>query len=177
MEKRCNAGAFAVGPRRVLAAMALLIASAACSVSDDIRRADEGVSRFHALFNASQDHQIYLEADGDFKRVTVESDWQTLLDRVRTRLGRAARADRNGANVVEAQGTVTVVVTYETSFTNGTATEEFTFVLQSDHATLRGYRIASPLLSQQSSHCVRAGPIRTTDDARACDRVALRRGA
>jgi hypothetical protein len=70
-----------------------------------------------------------------------------LLDKVRTKLVRIESTGQRGVDVVKANETITVTLTYATRFTEGTAEEEFTFVIRSGETLLRGYRIASSLLS------------------------------
>jgi hypothetical protein len=98
------------------------------------------------MFNAGRFHEMYVAADTDFKRVTSESDWMVLLDKVRTKLGRVESTDQRGVDVVKANEIITVTLTYTTRFSEGTADEEFTFVVRSGDALLRGYQIASRLL-------------------------------
>ncbi len=135
-----------IGVVRVALLVLLAVVAMSCFFTPEVSTAEAGVAKFHQLFVAGQFHDIYLSTHEQFRETTSEGEFAALLDKVRTRLGRVEATNQRGVEVVQAGGVITVDLTYATHFSLGAADEQFTFVIRSGGALLRGYRIASPLL-------------------------------
>ena len=127
--------------------MVLLCVLLAACFPAEVGAAESGVGRFRDLSNAKRFHEIYVTADTDFRRITSEDEWMVLLDKVRTKLGRVESSNQRAVDVVKANEIITVTLAYTTLFSEGAADEQFTFLVRSGDPILRGYRIASSLLS------------------------------
>ncbi len=140
-----------VSPQKLILASILgcLIAFSSCSVIKNREIAEQAVAYFHRQFNARQYREIYYQAHEDFRNMVSEADVVNLFQLVSTKLGKVEHADQITWNVTAAPVGTTVTLQYATIFTEGTGTEQFSFLIKDGKATLYGYHINSPLLLTQ----------------------------
>lgn len=135
--------------RRVARLKLIVIASffvAACSLAKGRGVAEAAVVRFHEQFNAGKFHEIYSETDSEFKKVSSETEFVTLLEAVRRKLGNVNQSHQSGWRVnTTPMGTV-ATLSYDVEFGEGKGTETFSFHISGNTATLYSYNVNSPLL-------------------------------
>jgi hypothetical protein len=112
----------------------------------DAELAGRSVDTFHAQFNEAAYREIYAGGSDEFKRATKEADWVALLEAVRRKLGRVVEAKQSSIHVTTGTFGTAVNQTYSTRFTDGAATESFSWAIRNGKAILVGYRIESPQL-------------------------------
>jgi hypothetical protein len=110
------------------------------------RLAEAAVVQFHNQFNAGKFHDIYAQADDEFKKSASEADFVTLLEAVHRKLGTVKQSNPTGWGVnATPMGTI-ARLSYEVEFSEGKGTEDFVFHVSGDKATLYHYNVNSPLL-------------------------------
>jgi Protein of unknown function (DUF3887)/Protein of unknown function (DUF4019) len=120
--------------------------SVSCSLTKGKEQAGRAVEKFHGQFNAAQYSEIYQQGDDKFKEAVTEAEFTELLEAVRRKLGTVGNANQAGWRVnATTMGTV-VVVGYETQFSEGKGSEQFSFLINGEQANLLRYDINSPLL-------------------------------
>lgn len=124
-------------------ALLLLWATTACSFGPDKATAEAAVVRFHEQLNASAFREIYADASSQFQGATTETAWTDLLTAVRRKLGSVEGTEQTSFNITTTPTLTAVNLTYRTRFTDGTATESFSWAIQDGRALLVGYRIDS----------------------------------
>jgi hypothetical protein len=107
---------------------------------------ERSVVQFHNQFNAEQYREIYNAADARFREATKEPDVIALFEAVHRKLGTVKESKALGFNVNATPMGTTVVLQYNTQFTEGDGTEQFVFLVSGDKAALLNYNINSPLL-------------------------------
>ena len=131
---------------KVLFIAALLVAISSCNFTKGKAQGESAVAQFHKQFNDGQFHDIYIQADEDFKKAADEASFVELLEAVRRKLGTVKQAKPLVWNVnVTTSGTL-VRLSYDVEFTEGQATEEFVFRVSGNKAMLYNYNVNSPLL-------------------------------
>lgn len=108
--------------------------------------AGRSVDEFHAQVDAGQFDQIYARASAEFQRATTQEDWTALLTAVQRKLGKVQTSRQATISVSGGSFGTAVNMTYETKFTEGPATENFSWAIRGGAAVLVGYRINSLLL-------------------------------
>lgn len=117
---------------------------AACSVSKSFNVAGGAVRMFHDQFNARQYHEIYERSDGAFKKVAGENQISEFLGAIERKLGKVTGSKQVGFySNWTTEGTF-VNLTYESTFEQGKAYEQFSWRVSGDEAKLVGYNINSP---------------------------------
>ena len=121
---------------------------AALTVSCGFKQAEEksklAVEKFHQQLNAGQYQEIYQQGDDKFKESVTEAEFTQVLEAVRRKLGTFQKATFAGGNVNS--GTIGTVATlaYESEFSEGKGTEQFSFLVSGEEAKLLRYDINSP---------------------------------
>jgi len=128
-------------------AAVLLVCFAAISCglpSKNVQLAQDSVGLFHAQLDSEQYSAIYAACDEKFHQATSESDFVRLLQAVHGKLGfvRQSNLRNTGIAWFAGQGT-TVTLVYDTTFANGSGTEQFVWHIGDGRATLYGYHINS----------------------------------
>jgi hypothetical protein len=125
---------------------ALLITANSCSFTKGKGIAEAAVKQFHNQFNDEKFHEIYSQADEEFKNSASEADFIALLEAVHRKLGTVKNSNPAGWRINSTtMGTITTLA-YEVDFSEGKGTEEFVFRISGDKATLYHYNVNSPLL-------------------------------
>ena len=110
--------------------------------------ADAAVKQFHEQLAAGQYAAIYDEADETLHTATSQSDFVNLLQSVHQKLGNAQDLNLSRTAIsFHGGGRMSIRVTYDTKFTNGTATEQFVWQDQDSRVTLGQYQIRSDVLT------------------------------
>ncbi len=127
----------------------LLAACGACSLpalTNGKGIGEAAVAQFHSRYNAGRYHEIYMEADEEFRKSATEEEFITLLEAIKRKLGTVAHAGPAGWNVnVTTAGTL-VSLGYNVEFSEGKGTEQFAFRVRGDKAFLYNYNVNSNLL-------------------------------
>jgi len=122
-----------------------LIALASCSLGADQHLATEAVSQFHSLYNTEDYSSIYASADNAFKKATSEADYDTFMSAIHRKLGPQKSSIGTGWTASQTLSGTQVVLTFNTEFAAGAATEHSSFV------QLPGRRISLGITS--TPHC------------------------
>jgi hypothetical protein len=133
--------------RFALLALACTPALAVCScgsMARDTALAKQGVADFHSQLDAAQYAAMYQAADPQLHSITSETDFVKLLDAIHRKLGTVRQANLQDwrAGWYVGQG-ATVTLTYNTSFSAGSGTEQFIWHVNNNRALLYGYHINS----------------------------------
>ena len=126
--------------RRLMIAGAALIAVAGCASK---RSAEEAVEQFHQMVDSGRYQEIYRNSDPELKRITSEEQMTALLAQVHDRMGTVRSSRQSSFNINANNGVSRVVLTYNTEFTSGRATENFNYRVEGGQARLAGYHINS----------------------------------
>ena len=115
---------------------------------------DNAVATFHEQLNLGNFAAIFAAAHTTFKRTTSKKAFVAMLDAIHTKLGNVLRCG-------EPQWTVTsefvphldahktnILLTYQTQFTSGDATETFNYRLFAREISLYDYSINSSALTR-----------------------------
>jgi hypothetical protein len=133
-------------PARIVTAVSFAIAMSSCDFAAASGIADQAVEQFHDRYAAEQWAAIYDAADQQFRRTTNVSDWSDLMTAMRRKLGTFRSTSRRNVNFVSDTAGTTVMQTFDTTFEQGHATEQFGWAISGDHAVLLRYYINSPIL-------------------------------
>lgn len=100
-------------------------------------------SVFHSLLDSERYSEIYAQADEEFKKSSTQEELEKLVRAVHQKLGKVHAANQVGYLVnVSSNGTY-VTLTYDTTFVDGKATEQFVWRLRDDRAALYNYTVNS----------------------------------
>ncbi|HEX5425593.1 MAG TPA: DUF4019 domain-containing protein [Candidatus Acidoferrales bacterium] len=138
-------GRIARGAALLLSACMALLAVCSCgSVTKDATVAKQAVASFHSQLDAGQYATLYEGADPKLHAMASETDFTKLLDAVHRKLGTVREANLANwkAGWYAGQGT-TVSLTYNTTFSAGSGTEQFVWHIDNGRALLYGYHINS----------------------------------
>ena len=127
-------------------AFAITASTSSCSLTKGKEQGERAVEQFHQQFNAGQYREIYEQSDKQFQDAAKEAEFIELLEAVRRKLGTVEKATPAGWRVNATPTGTVVALGYETQFSEGKGTEQFTFLISSDQAKLLGYNVNSPLL-------------------------------
>lgn len=130
----------------ILVVAALLLAASSCSLTKGKGISEAAVAQFHNQYNAGQFHEIYEQADDEFKKAGTEEQFVTLLEALRKKLGTVKQSEQTGWRVNATPNGTMVSLGYNVEFTEGKGTEEFVFHVSGDKAMLYNYNVNSPLL-------------------------------
>lgn len=123
--------------------VALLFCSCG-SISKDRTIAEQATVQFHSQLDAGQYNSVYDAADPKLHDMTTEADLAKLLGAVHRKLGTVRQSTLLNwrADWHTGQGT-TLTLTYTTTFSAGSGTEEFAWHIDNNRALLYGYHINS----------------------------------
>jgi hypothetical protein len=124
----------------------ILVGSSSCSLTKGRGIAEAAVTQFHSRYNAGQFHEIYVDTDEGFRKVTSEADLVALLEALRRKLGTVNQSNQGGWRVNATTTGTMVSLGYNVDFSEGKGTEEFVFHVSGDKAMLFNYHVNSPLL-------------------------------
>ena len=124
----------------------LLMTMASCSFAKGKGFAESAVAQFHNQYNSGQFHEIYSQADEEFKKSASEAKFVELLEALRRKLGTVKQSNQAGWHVNATPMGTMVTLGYEVEFSEGKGSEQFVFRVSGDKALLYGYNVNSPLL-------------------------------
>jgi len=125
-------------------AFAALLFLIACSETINGKPiAEAQISIFHDQMNADQFAEIYESTHKDFKSNTSKETTDKLFSAIRRKLGKIESSKMVNWNVNTHNTVTTVVLVSNTKFTDGEATETFTYRVDGEKALLIGYNINS----------------------------------
>lgn len=124
-----------------LLALPLLLAS--CGGTDDAKR---GVANFRARAAQTSFSEIYWRAAPEFRQSGTEEQFLRVMTALDRKLGRWTSASEPGWNVTRGTGGQVVNLTYQSQFSKGAVSEQFTWRIEDGEPVLLGYHATSPLL-------------------------------
>jgi len=119
---------------------------AGCGTGDNIRLAENGVTRVHAQMDNGQFLDIYTQAYDGFRSATKQQDFLDFVGAVHRKLGKVQTATRGSYFVNFTTSGTRVRLNYQTKFEGGDAQEEFVWKIKGQDAALVGYHINSTAL-------------------------------
>jgi Protein of unknown function (DUF4019) len=127
----------------MLCASCILLSSCSGSVKA-LEIAKQNVDKFHSQLDTEQYAVIYAAADDKFHQATSESEFTKILQAIHRKLGTVQKSDLGNMNIswYTGQGE-TVTLVYNTTFAQGTGTEQFVWHVKDSNASLYGYHINS----------------------------------
>jgi hypothetical protein len=127
----------------ILCASCILLSSCSGSVKA-LEIAKQNVDKFHSQLDTEQYAVIYAAADDKFHQATSESEFTKILQAIHRKLGTVQKSDLGNMNIswYTGQGE-TVTLVYNTTFAQGTGTEQFVWHVKDSNASLYGYHINS----------------------------------
>jgi opacity protein-like surface antigen len=128
---------------RIAAATMTLFLLASCSMSADSRLAEDAVPQFHHALDAGDFDAIYEGSANDLKQAASQKDFLDLLEAVHRKLGLSQSSNRQGWNVNYNTAGTFVTLSFQTTYAEGKASEQFVYRLQDGKALLAGYHISS----------------------------------
>jgi hypothetical protein len=115
-----------------------------CSFGKSFNVAGAAVRRYHDQYNAGLYREIYQQSDEAFKKGAGEQAMTELLSAVDRKLGKVTGSKQVGFHANwNPEGTF-VNLTYESTFEQGKAFEQFVWRVSGDEAKLVSYNINSP---------------------------------
>lgn len=132
--------------RRGLLSLGLALMAAACSVSENTQLAEREVDRFHQQLTAGSVEELYAGSAEDFRKSGKKEEIIGFLDAVHRKLGPLKTTQMKSWKVNYHTSGRFVTLVYDSEYTGGTASEQFTFRIQGDRALLAGYHINSTAL-------------------------------
>ena len=147
---RFSADKFLHLPARVgcwISTLLLLTVLSSCGSGKSLGIATKGVEQFHSQLNSEQYEAIYAAADEGLHKAANEEEFVALLQAVHRKLGKVQTSQRNNfqVGVSTGQGTVVTLV-YNTTFDQGSGTEQFLWHMRDNQPVLLGYHISSNAL-------------------------------
>ena len=135
----------------VLCALALLpvVAAASCSGFAVKSDAESAVATFHGQLDDGRYAEIYEATDDVFKDAMPRSGFIEVLQAIRRKLGAVRASSQTQFSSQERLGTnggSYVLLTYDTDFTDGRATETFHWRIANGKVRLVAYNINSAVL-------------------------------
>ncbi len=106
----------------------------------------EAVARFHTLYNAGADTDIYREGTARFRAKGSEAEWSNFTNILHRKLGAHQSGVQEGLSVNNQNGDQTMTMKYSAVYEKGAATESFVYDYNGDRPLLRQFDIQSPLL-------------------------------
>jgi hypothetical protein len=133
----------------ILLALCAAASSSGCSAIEQlssleeqyIKLSEDAVGRFHEQFNAENYQMICNQTGGMLKQADYAEFLVKELSENRQRLGQVKSAKQSDVNVRYTTGGLLIHLTYDTEFTNGSATEFFNFGIKDGKALLESYDI------------------------------------
>ena len=101
---------------------------------------DSFVNEFHAVYNREEFSELY-KASGEVKERLTEEEFVEVFAEFTEKLGKVKNSTRYKTDISKKSGTTVIEMVYQTSFSNATAEEKFTFIVNGNKATLYSYNI------------------------------------
>ncbi len=101
---------------------------------------DNFVNEYHAAYNREEYSELY-KASGEVKERLTEEEFAEIFTEFTEKLGKVKNSRRSKTDISKKSGTTVIEIGYQTSFSNATAEEKFTFIVNGNKATLYSYDI------------------------------------
>lgn len=101
---------------------------------------DNFVNEFHAAYNKEKFSELY-KASGEVKERLTKEEFAEIFTEFTEKLGKVKNSRRSKTDRSKKSGTTVIEMVYQTSFSNATAEEKFTFIVNGNKATLYSYDI------------------------------------
>lgn len=124
-----------------LLALPLLLAS--CGGTDEAKR---GVANFRARAAQTSFSEIYWRAAPEFRQSATEEQFLRVMTALDGKLGPWKSAGEPAWNVTRGTAGQVVNLTYQSQFSKGAVSEQFTWRIENGEPVLLGYHVNSPLL-------------------------------
>lgn len=128
--------------KRILS-FAFCLLLAACSGTQSVKVAEQGVGQFHNELNAGRYAQLYDQSASEMKSATKREDFIAFVRGGHRKLGAFESGKQVGWNVNYTPTGQFVTLTYDSQYQRGPAQEQFVFRVSDDRAILAGYRVNS----------------------------------
>jgi hypothetical protein len=131
--------------RQILICVAAILFFAACN-SDTFNGkgvAEPEVVRFHERLKAREFESIYESTSPEFRSASPKDSVIALFSAIDRKLGQLQKTKEINWNVNTRNMVTTVVLVYQSKFSEGEATETFTFNVDGNNVQLAGYNISS----------------------------------
>lgn len=122
----------------------LLLGLTACNPAAEMSDAKEKANALRQQWNAEEFSAIYTQAGSDFRGATSEEEYQRLFKTLRTKFGKVTSSKMAGIKMQKINLRSLVVVSFETTYEHGKATEVFTLERKNGEFILLGWNINSP---------------------------------
>ena len=111
---------------------------------------NQAVQQFHEQLAAGEYAEIYDTADETLRESTSKSDFVNLLQSVHEKLGNVQGLNSSWKGVAfHGDQRATIALYFDTTFTNGTGTEQFVWQEHNNRVTLSRYQIKSKVLDSK----------------------------
>jgi len=130
----------------LISAGCLLLLSYGCGTADDMRLANEAVTRFRSQLANQKFDEIYSQADSGFRQATKQKDFGEFMGAINRKLGKFQSASQTGYFVNWTTSGTRVRMNFATKYEGGDAEEEFLWHISGNQALLLGYHINSMAL-------------------------------
>jgi hypothetical protein len=124
----------------------IAVASLLGACSGGTEEAKQGVSGFRTRVANGAVAEIYRTASPEFRHAITEEQFQRFMAGLDRKLGSWQSAEAPAWNIRRGTGGHFVALTYQSKFSRGGATEQFTWRIDHGTAVLVGYNINSVLL-------------------------------
>ena len=132
---------------RVIGSMSfffLLAILGSCGSGKTLELAAHAVEQFHSQMNSEQYQAIYAASDDGLHKATNEAEFIELLQAIHRKLGNVQTSTRSNSQVGAYTGQgIVVTLVYETTFKEGSGTEQFLWHVRDNQPVLLGYHINS----------------------------------
>ena len=153
--------------------LGIALALCGCSVSQSTEKAEAAVNEFHQRWNSGQFREMFDNAHMDFRRAQPFEVVANQMEALKRNYGAFQSAKKRSWGFSSNNGNTDVRLTYDSSFEQGNAVEEFVFRRTGDRALLLSYDIARPEVAAKREEERRAK--READrQAKEADRKAAR---
>ena len=105
--------------------------------------AEHAVDEFHSRLDSERYSEIYAQADEDFKKSSSQEELEKLARAVHQKLGKVQAANQVGYLMTLSSSGMFVTLTYDMTFLDGKATEQFVWRVTDDRAALYNYNVNS----------------------------------
>jgi hypothetical protein len=119
-----------------------MLLSSCGSATKSLELAKQNVEQFHSQLDSEQYAAVYASGDEKIHQAISESDFTKILQAVHRKLGNVQQSGLRNMNVGWHSGQgETVSLVYNTTFAQGTGTEQFVWHVKDNTASLYGYHI------------------------------------
>lgn len=125
-----------------LASVAYILTGCA-SMGKSKETAERAVDVFHSKLDSENYSEIYAQADEGFKKASSQAELEKFLRAVHQKLGKVQTANQTSWLMNTSSDGAFLTLTYNTTFVDGTATEQFVWHVTDDRAALFNYNINS----------------------------------